>query len=256
MYPWQIVLSVVGGIFALLLLILLFGRAKIRISYRETPTVSLSILGFKKKLYPSKEEQEARDLAVCTDPDEILAEEMRRARIARKKLRKAEKKQAKMAKKKKKATTTAPATPETKPNLPESIACVFAALRELYYRTNGKLRLRVHRFRITVASDDAAKTALLYGVILQSSAYIFQWIETHFNHLRRKPGDMEILVDYAAQSFSAEVDFACSVTFVRALVIYLSTMNAYETKKDAVLAKRKKKTTLGDRFSRLVTPKH
>lgn len=254
MQPWQIVLIALGGIFALAVLLLLFGRAKIRMSYREAPTVTLSILGIRKRLYPSKEEQESRGLSVTTDPDEILAEEMRRARLARKKLRKAEKKKAKKARKK--VVSGSASASDAALNLPENISCIFAAVRELYYATRGKLRFRVHRFRITVSTDDAAKTALLYGVILQSSVYIFQWIETHFNRLRRDPGDMEILPDYTAGSSSAEVDFSCSLSLIRALFIFLSTMGAYESKKLRVLAKRKKKITLGDRITKAIKPSH
>ena len=251
MTPWQILLAALGGILFLCLLILFFGRAKIRIVYREKPKVVLSILGFRKVLFPTKEEQEQKGLAVCTDPDAVLAEEIRQARIARKKLRRAQKKKDKKVLKKTVAADPTAAVAES-PNLLENLSCIFAVIRDVNYRTNGKLYFRVNRFRITVASDDAAKTALLYGAVVQSAAYIFQWIESHFNHLHRKPGAMEILPDYTAKSFSAEVDFSCSLTLIRALIIYVSAMARYELKKSEVLAKRKKKTTLGDRLTKLV----
>jgi hypothetical protein len=180
----------------------------------------------------------------------ILAEEMRIARIKRKKLRLAKEKKEKKARKKAASTNPTGAVAE-KPNLLENLACVFAVIRDVNYRTNGKLYFRVNRFRITVATDDAAKTGLLYGAVVQSAAYVFQWIETHFNHLHRKNGAMEILPDYTAQKSSAELDFSCSLTFLRALIIYLSAMGTYETKKSEVLAKRKNKTTLGSRLSKL-----
>lgn len=249
--PWQTILAVLGGILLLLLLVLLFGRAKIRIVYRDKPTVILSILGFRKTLFPSKEKEEKKGLDVSTDPQKILAEEMRIARIKRKKLRLAKEKKEKKARKKAVSANPTGAVAEN-PNLLENLSCVFAVIRDVNYRTNGKLYFRVNRFRITVATDDAAKTALLYGAVVQSAAYVFQWIETHFNHLHRKNGAMEILPDYTAQKSSAELDFSCSLTFLRALIIYLCAMGTYETKKSEVLAKRKNKTTLGNRLSKLI----
>lgn len=252
MHPLLIVLAAIGGILLLLLLILLFGRAKVRITYTDQVTVLLSILGYRKKLYPTKEEQEKKELVVSTDPKHILEEELREARKLRKKLRREQEKKAKKAAKKAaKASAIAKANATREPNLLENLACIFSVVREIYYRSRGKLKIKVHKMKIVIGTEDAAKTAILYGAILQSTAYILQWIQDHFNRLRRSDGDMQVIPDYTAYTSHAEVDIACSMTFLRILIIYVASMSAYETKKQSILAKRKKNTTFTDRISRL-----
>ena len=54
MTPLQIALSALGGLVLLLLLLLVFGRAKLVLRYQGGPEISLSFLGVKKTILQSK----------------------------------------------------------------------------------------------------------------------------------------------------------------------------------------------------------
>ena len=78
-----------------------------------------------------------------------------------------------------------------------------------------------------VGTDDAAQTAILYGVILQSASYLLEWIEAHFAHIRRKPGDMTVEPDFEGGKTFADIDLTLKVRVFTALRVFLGLKDAY-----------------------------
>ena len=76
----MIVLWIILAILALLAAILLFGRVGIRITYRETLKVVLSVCGIRHPVYPEKEPRKrpVRDLSKCRNPDAVLQRELKK----------------------------------------------------------------------------------------------------------------------------------------------------------------------------------
>ncbi len=221
----QIALAVV----ALLVLVILFGSVKVRIVCREKLRVVASVCGIRFTLVSDKEPKKKppRNLSKCRNPEAVLRRELRRqqkeAQRAERKRLKAERKAAKRAKKK----ALAAEKRAVNPNLKENLAMILALLKKLASATRGKLRICVRRMHLTVGTEDAAKTAILYGVILQSASYILNYIEEAFNHIRRKPGDMSIEADYTAGECRADIDIACSVKIFRLISIGLTMLLSY-----------------------------
>lgn len=232
MTPLQIVLTVVIGLILLIAALLLFGRAGIRIVCRERVKVVASVLGIRFTLVSDKEkgDRAKKDLSRCHNPDRVLKKEMRRrkrlAKKARKKKLKAAKRAAQHKEKKQEKKALQPS-----PNLRENLAMITALVKRLYAVTKGKIDIHVRKLQIRVGTDDAAKTAILYGAILQSAAYLLSWIDTHFAHIRREAGDMSVEPDYLSDKCHAEIDITCSLYLSQVLSMAIKMLFAYRNEK-------------------------
>lgn len=227
------------AVVALLVLVILFGTAKIRIVCREKLRIVASVCGIRFTLVSDKEpkKKEPRNLSECRNPEAVLRRELKRqqkeARRAERKRLKAEKKAAKKAKKKALNAEQHAATP----NLKENLQMITALLKKLYSLTRGKIRIRVRRMHITVGAEDAAKTAILYGVAVQSASYILNLIEEKFNHIHRKDGEMSVEPDYLSGESHADIDIACSVKLHRIISIALGMLLSYNKEKNIAYRK-------------------
>lgn len=248
-----IILGVILGIILLLLLAILFGKAKVRVICQGSVRVIASVLGIQFTLYPDKEEKEnkrAKKLQHCSDPEKILKKELRKqeraARKAREKKLKAKAKH--LQKKNRKAAAGQP-----DPNVIENLQMVFALIKRFYTLTKGNIRIRVSKMHVSVATDDVAKTAVLYGTVVQSAAYLLQWIETHFNHIEREDGDMTITPDYLSETTTSDIDIAFSIGLRKALKIALGMLASYKIEKRKAYKKaRLRKAKKTNRFSKLI----
>ena len=133
------------------------------------------------------------------------------------------------------------------PNLKEKLEMILALLQLLYRETGGKLRLRVRRLHLWVGTDDAAKTAILYGAVLQSATYLLQWIDTHLLRIDRRDGAMTVEPDFVSGKCHADIDLTCSIRLYTALVIGVRMLLAFQREKATAMRKailrEKSKTT-------------
>ncbi len=245
-----IVLAIILG----LALLILLGGASVRIVCREKLRVVASICGIHITLVSDKapKPKKVKDLTECDDPDEALRRELRRqikeARRAEKRREKAKKKAAKKAMQKKQKALSHP-VPTT--NLKEKMDMILALVKKLYEVTRGRLRIRVRRMHIKVGADDAAKTAILYGVILQNASCLLNLIEYKFTPIKREDGEMQIEPDYLSGKCSADIDITCSVKFRHVIGIALTMLTAFRREKDIATKKaiRRYKRELRQRYS-------
>ena len=232
-----IVITILIALVLLVTILLVFGTASLRITCREKVRVVASIVGIRFTLVSDKDPEKAKkDLSKCHNPDRILKKELRRRkRLAKKAYRKqlkAEKKKEKLAKKRQANPTLAPS-----PNVIENLQMITALIKKLYTETRGRIGIRVHRFHITVGSDDAAKTAMLYGVAVQSVSYLMQFIESKFNHIERKDGAMTVSPDYLSNQCRADVDFTLRVSLSAAIGITIRMFSAHRREKAKAIKK-------------------
>ncbi len=233
--PLIIILSVLGALLLLVILLLLFGNAKIHIVCREKLRVVASICGVRFTLISDKKKEKkkkkSKEPPRCRNPKNILKKELRQKEREAKKAEKKRLRAEKKAKKKKAKRAGVPAEYCPTPNLKENLEMILALLKRLYRETRGKIGIHFRKMYIRVATDDAAKTALLYATILQSATLLLNFVEEKFNHVKRKDGAMEITPDYLASTCQADIDLICSVKIRRALVIALRMLNEYNYEK-------------------------
>ena len=236
MHPLLIVLTVLGGLLLLLLLLLLLGHARVRIRCPgKALRVTLSVCGLPFTLL-SDAEKEIPDPKDLEHPEALLRRERRRQRRAEKRAEKkrlrAREKAAKRAEQKRAREKGQPT-----PNLKEKLEMILALLQLLYRETGGKLRLRVRRLHLWVGTDDAAKTAILYGAILQSATYLLQWIDTHLLRIDRREGAMTVEPDFVSGKCHADIDLTCSIRLYTALVIGVRMLLAFQREKATAMRK-------------------
>lgn len=230
-----IILGVLLGIVLLLLLAVLFGRAKIRIICQGKIKVMASVLGIRFTVYSDqKKKKKKRLLHRCDDPDKVLKRELRRQKKALEKKRKKRKKA--KTKKEKRIKRGHP-----DPNLIENLQMIQTLLKKLYAVTKGALRIKVRRMHISIGTEDAAKTAITYGVAVQSAAYLLEFIDTHFTKIRRKNGAMAIVPDYLSETTTSDIDISCSIGLRRAVSIALTMYSSYKAERKLALAKARRR---------------
>ena len=241
----MIVLWILLAIISLLVLLLLFGSAKVHIVCREKLRVAVSVLGIRFTVVSDKEKKEKpkKALAECRNPKRVLKKELKQQLKAAKKAEKKRLKAKKKAEKKKAVTAT---QKRATPNLKENLEMILALLKRLYAETRGKIKIRFRKMHICVGTDDAAKTAILYGVIVQSVSYILNLVEEKFTHVKRRDGDVTVVPDYTTTQCSADIDLICKIKIRRAISIALNMLFAFNKER----GKTYKKAALRERENR------
>lgn len=226
-----IVLCAVLGIILLLLLAILFGRAKIRIICQGKIKVVASVLGIRFTVYSDQpKKKKKRLLHRCDNPDKVLKRELRRQKRALEKKRKK-----KLKSQNKKVKQIKRGQPD--PNLIENLQMIQTLLKKLYEVTKGALKIKVRRMHIAIGTEDAAKTAITYGVVVQSAACLLEFIDTHFAKIKRRDGAMTITPNYLSETTTSDIDIACSIGLRKAVSIALAMYSSYKAERKLALAK-------------------
>ena len=154
----------------------------------------------------------------------MLKKELRkRKKAAKKAMKKREKaKQKKLQQKSQKASLPTP-------NLRENLEMVITLIKKIRSLTKGKILLRIRKLKITMGTGDAAKTAILYGVASQSTAYLLEWAKHNFSNVQYHADDIKIIPAYTEAQSRAEVDICCSLYLSQAISIGLRILNAYRS---------------------------
>lgn len=190
-------LIVVLSALAFLLLLLLF-RVRLVFTCREEVRVTAWVLCFPIVLYPRR----------------------KKPKPPKEKEEKKEKKRRK-SKKKRKEDSRKP-----KKSLPEKIRLVRALLAALLRRTRRYLHLRAVRAHISVATGDAASTAVLYGAVSAALSGLLALLDRAFN-LKTPPGDVAVFPDFTGEKTKADLKIVLSLRVFGALAILFSVAIAY-----------------------------
>lgn len=223
-------LIVIGAVILFFVLLLLL-RLHIVVTLRDEVGLSIRILFIKIRILPRKTVKWKN-----YSPEKA-------ARIAAKKAKKEARKAAKKAAKeaKKKANEALP--PEERPKkttLAEKLRMVRALCAALFRKTHKHLRLHAARLQLRIATGDAAKTAVLYGVVCQSLCYLLALLD-RITRLRAAEPDVAVTADYLSEKSCADVRLDLSVRVGGAVLILFSVAFAYLKAKADRKQRRKEK---------------
>ena len=86
----------------------------------------------------------------------------------------------------------------------------------LFKRLGRNFKIRVHAYEICVASEEAAKTAVMYGAVKSLSETLFLRLQDSINFKIVKKAPVGIYVDFLEEKFKANVkiDFSISIAGV------------------------------------------
>ena len=186
-------------------------RANVILAYDGQFSLKIRVLFLSIPITPKKEKKPP-------DPDRYSPEKYRKmldkaaqkeAKKQQKKAKKAQKKQEKSPKNANPAGKSAGA-PKKKEKKSVSdilglVSQILAAVKGLFGSFGKHLRIEAVRLHVTVASEDAAKTALLYGAVCQSAAYLLEILSSVTNFKAKDREQIRIDADFLSEKSTADV---------------------------------------------------
>jgi len=195
------------GAVAVLLLLLVI-PVKITVCYKARFTLTVSYLFLVFQRFPEREKKpRVRGLS--------LKKLQRKKRKAKRRALRAQKKQAgrtvKGAKKRRLLAGT---------DIEEQFNRLRLWLPPILRFAGQHMTLRTNRFRITVGSEDAARTAMLYGTVSQGVAYLLELFGKYVR-VRRAKDNVHINADFTAETTTADVKLVLTMSALSALRLLL-----------------------------------
>ena len=191
---------------AVLLLIALLLALRIRLTLicRDQVTLDLRVLFVRKRLFPRREK----------------AKEKKRS----------EEKQSKDEETPEKEKHRKEHEEETPLTLAEKIRLTRGIAAILIRCSHKHLHLRAKRVHINVATGDAAETAIAYGAVSQSLAYLLAGLDK-VTDLRAAPPDVAVTADFLGERSSADIELIFSVSVWGALAFLAAYLKAKRARK-------------------------
>lgn len=204
-----VALYIVGGIvlfFALLGAI----RAEVVLSYAEEFGLRVRVAGIPITILPAKKKK------VKLGSYSVKARAKHDAALEKKRLAKAEKSAAKKKKKEEKKAQEAADKAAGKPKkkkmpLPDLISLILAVVKIAVARFGKHIRVRIARLHLAIGSEDAAKTAILYGTISQSVCYLAYLLDSTATLRFPARSDVDIHADYLSETITCDMEIGVSI---------------------------------------------
>lgn len=212
-------------IISAILLLLLLGAmlpVTLTVKYREELSVEMSVLTIKRRLYP-KEKKKVK----ISDYSKKNIEKRRKKAL--KKALKAKKKQEKSPKPPKSGEV---ASPTKKRSVVDSLELIKELLSVLIPKTAKRVKIKATRIIINVATDDAAKTALLFPAVNGAVLGLVTYLDdaSKFKGLDRS--NISVNADFVSEKTTADIDISFSLRGKHVLEILFATALRYVTEKN------------------------
>ncbi len=176
-------------------------KATVVISYSDEIRLCVKVLFFKINILPAKEKKGPHSMSAKK------AQKIRnklRKKAEKKRISKEEKDKEKAAKK---ASKDKKSIGETISNV-KMLSSVAVAVIETFFK---RLRIKVAKIKIKVATGDAATTAVAYGAITQSLNILLPMLETVKNFQNLDKTDIDISADFLGEEPTIDVKLAFSI---------------------------------------------
>ena len=103
----------------------------------------------------------------------------------------------------------------------------MSLLSAIFAKFPRYLRTEVARLVVRVATEDAAKTAVTYGVTVQSVQYLITLVQAHTDFRPRRDAVISVYPDFLSDSFLFELDFTFRIRLWQVLSLGVSVLMAY-----------------------------
>lgn len=142
--------------------------------------------------------------------------------------------------KKQKSKKSAKPEKKEKQSIEDIVALVKLLIeiaKKVLEKTWRYIRIKIERYDITVGTDDAAKTALIYGGVSQATSYLFTLLDetAHFRVKRKAPVNVGVDFLSAETKASVQMDFRLRLWHILSIglgagITYLRGMKKNSTK--------------------------
>ena len=191
-------LIIVAAVLLLIALVLAL-RVRLTLICREKVTLDLRVLFMRKRLYPPREKAKAKK-------------------------RSEDKRSEGKEKHRKEHEDEIPLTLAEKIRLTRGIAAILIRC------SHKHLHLRAKRVHINVATGDAAETAIAYGAVSQSLAYLLAGLDK-VTDLRAAPPDVAVTADFLGERPSVDIKLIFSISVWGALAFLAAYIKAKRARK-------------------------
>ncbi len=200
------------GALLLLLLFLLFVGIKIRVSYKEEVTLSVSVLGIRIPLLPKpKKKINLRQFTRKRNAERLEKERLSAIKKQQRKQEKEKKKKAAKSAKKNEKKKRLPTEQTPVKDEPSMISLLLSLVGGIVDKFAGMLRVDAARIRITVGGPDAAKIALTYGIVSQGVAYLMEILMHKTRFYRPKNEYVSVVPNFLAETTTADISLIFTV---------------------------------------------
>lgn len=198
-------------------------RANVEVIYADSVKVAVRVLGVRIQITPKqKKVPKLSDFTPKKYRKRLAKDEAKRLKAEAKKAKKQAKKDAKKAEKKKldEARKQAKAEGRTLPedekkkkkkkDIAEILEWVYIGLDALkgLGKSFGKhFEIEAVKMKIRVGSEDAAQTAILYGIIVQMAAYLVEGLSAITNFRCKRREEMQITADFLSDKMVMDLHF-------------------------------------------------
>lgn len=214
-------LIIICAILLFLLLIMLL-RIKITICmHGEDSVVKLKILGITWLKLPKKEKKKKKIRLRDYSYSAILKKKKKEQKRLEKEKRKAEKEFLKKAKKENDKSNG------EELSLGEKISLITSVVKVLLKKIFKYLRVDVTLIDITVATGDAAKTAIAYSAVSQAVALLLNLLDSIKNVRTNRKTYISVKPDFVSEKSHADIDIGFSIKVWQILTAGLAVIIEY-----------------------------
>ena len=220
------VLLIIGIIFLSLILLIAFLlslRGTLNIKYNGELFISLRVLFVKIRLYPKKDKKRRRQSMSANEAKRIR--KTARKRALKEKERELERKREKaIAKAKKKEEQKKKSVSEKISDGVETVKLISDIATGAVKRFTKRIRVRITRLKIKVASSEASKTAIAYGAIVETVNTLLP-VMTESKSFKMPPReDLDVVADFTSQTPEFDIDISLSLRVWHILDIALAAI--------------------------------
>lgn len=187
-----------------LILLILFLSVSICVVYEGDVSVFVKVLFLQFKVFPRNSKINLKDFS---------------AKGINKKLRKDKQVLAKHATKEEKKKTKS--SKKRKTNIIDTLKLVADILSAIKVKFFKYLRVKLAKLGLVLATDDAAKTAIEYGIAVQGVQYIVSILEGITNFSVEKSGYIHVDCDFTSEKTSLDLDITLSLRVWQMIAILI-----------------------------------
>lgn len=222
---------IIIGVVMLIFIGILALKATLKIEYRDEVMLSVKVLYFEIGILPKKKPKPLDPSKMTPKKYRRLLERERKKeqRRALKKKQRAEKKQKKAQNEKRKSVqelAQAHKQPK-KRSLLENISLIKEILAVVLGRFSRHLRIKLTRIRLVIGTDDAAKTAMIYGAAAAGVACITEMLDNVTNIEYTTDADVSVDADFLSERIDVDVKIEISLRVWHLLDIALRAIGTF-----------------------------
>ena len=207
-------LIIIGAIILFLAFILSL-KGKLTVAYSDELSLTLKVLFVKIKILPKKDRRKK------VRPMSKRAAQKIERKLAKKKANQEEKK---LHKKQQKDAEKKEGKKKSLSDILDVIELVTKIARAALGAFWGHLKIDVTRFKIKVATDNAAATAIAYGAVSGAANCLFEFLENEKKVKGLNRADTDISCDFLADTPEADIDISFSLRVWHILHIGIASL--------------------------------